>query len=85
MDVIQTKGYRWWLVAFLYASCVFFLLFQGGKTSLMLFMIMNVLLVYLILGRWSGIARVTGTRKLNHKGSREHALAAGTRLGSQFF
>ncbi|GBF73717.1 DUF58 domain-containing protein [Paenibacillus sp. 598K] len=82
MDILKAKGSRWWLVASLYVSCALYLLFQGGKTSFMLFMIVNVLLLYLILGRWSGVARVHGTRKLQHKGGGE-SLPAGSRLEVQ--
>ena len=80
MDILKTKVSRWWLVASLYITCVFYLLFQGGKTSFMVFMIVNVLLVYLILGRWSGVARTQGTRRLQHKGGTGESLPAGTRL-----
>ncbi|MFS0727471.1 DUF58 domain-containing protein [Paenibacillus sp. 1P07SE] len=79
MDILKTKVSRWWLVASLYITCALYLLFQGGKTSFMVFMIINVLLLYLVLGRWSGIARVQGIRKLQHKGSGD-SLPAGTRL-----
>ncbi|XEC96769.1 DUF58 domain-containing protein [Paenibacillus tarimensis] len=75
-----TAVQRWQLVAGVYASCALFMLFQGGKTSFMLFMILNVLLAYLVLGRWSGISRITGERRLIHGGSKELTLAAGTRL-----
>ncbi|MBM7565583.1 DUF58 domain-containing protein [Paenibacillus sacheonensis] len=73
---------RWRLIGFLYISSLLFVLFQGGKTSLMLFCIFNVLLVYLVFGRWSGIAQVSGERRLANGASTltEQALVAGTRL-----
>lgn len=43
-----------------------FLLFQGGKLALMLFVIMLILSVYLLLGQWSGIKRTKGVRTLKH-------------------
>jgi uncharacterized protein (DUF58 family) len=55
---------RWRIIGSVYIGCLLFLLFQGGKTSFMLFCILNVLLLYLVLGRWSGIGSVTGTRRL---------------------
>lgn len=73
---------RWRLIGILYVSSLLFVLFQGGKTSLMLFCIFNVLLVYLVFGRWSGIAQVSGERSLNNGSNSltDQALVAGTRL-----
>ncbi|MGG4034251.1 DUF58 domain-containing protein [Paenibacillus cisolokensis] len=77
-----TRWKRWQTVAALYAVCTLYLLFQGGKTAFMLFCILNVLLVYLILGRFSGIGRVEGSRKLIHPGKHAHdyRFSAGTPL-----
>ncbi|RXZ77214.1 DUF58 domain-containing protein [Paenibacillaceae bacterium] len=80
MDRIKAAFIRWRLVAAVYVCCTLYFLFQGGKSSLMLFIILNVLLVYLMLGRWSGIAKVTGERRLVHGASKEHVMPAGTRL-----
>jgi uncharacterized protein (DUF58 family) len=56
-----------WYV-FICVFCSFlFLLFQGGKLALMLFMIVTILSVYLGLGRWSGIASSDGKRVLLNK------------------
>lgn len=76
---------RWRLIGLIYISSLLFLLFQGGKTSFMLFCIFNVLLIYLVFGRWSGIAGVTGIRKLSSGASTiaEQSLSAGTRLDVQ--
>ncbi|UVI32034.1 DUF58 domain-containing protein [Paenibacillus spongiae] len=74
---------RWRVIGMVYAISLLFLLFQGGKTSLMLFCIFNVLLIYLVLGRWSGIGRVEGTRRLSYgagPASLEKSLTAGARL-----
>lgn len=62
----------------LYACSAFYLLFQGGKTSMMLFMMLNALAVYLILGRWSGIGGVSGVRSLGEGAS--GYLTAGNRV-----
>lgn len=70
----------WWLGVSLYASSAFYLLFQGGKTSLMLFVILNALSLYLLLGRWSGIGGVQGTRTLGIDGVQTPFLSAGMRL-----
>lgn len=70
----------WWLSASLYAASLLYLLFQGGKTSLMLFVILNALAVYLMLGRWSGINGVQGTRTLQLNEGHSAMLTAGMRL-----
>jgi uncharacterized protein (DUF58 family) len=70
----------WWLSGSLYMASVFYVLFQGGKTSLMLFVILNALGVYLILGRWSGIAGIQGTRALQQTDGQSGFLTAGMRL-----
>lgn len=73
---------RWQLVAAVYTCCLFYFLFQGGKTALMLFVILNLLLAYLLLGRWSGIARASGTRSFSSGGASVHsgAISAGSSL-----
>lgn len=52
-----------------FAASLMFVLFQGGKLALMVFVIVLVLNIYLVLGRWSGIRQVKGQRLL----SSEHA------------
>lgn len=72
---------RIWLPgATLYACSAFYLLFQGGKTSLMLFVMLNALIVYLLLGRWSGIGGVHGTRSISVPQADSALLIAGMRL-----
>lgn len=71
---------RIWLPALtLYVISLFYLLFQGGKTSLMLFVMLNALIVYLGLGRWSGIGRVQGIRTIESAEASEY-MSAGMRL-----
>lgn len=71
---------RIWLPALtLYVTSLFYLLFQGGKTSLMLFVMLNALILYLGLGRWSGIGRVQGVRTIEF-GDDAPYLSAGMRL-----
>ncbi|KIL37199.1 hypothetical protein SD71_00190 [Cohnella kolymensis] len=70
----------WWLSTGLYLASVFYLLFQGGKTSLMLFVIFNALVLYLILGRWSGIAGIQGARTVQLREGQSALLTAGMRL-----
>jgi uncharacterized protein (DUF58 family) len=71
---------RIWLPALaLYVTSLFYLLFQGGKTSLMLFVMLNALIIYLGLGRWSGIGRVQGIRTIE-SGDTLSTMRAGMRL-----
>ncbi|CAI6016046.1 DUF58 domain-containing protein [Cohnella sp. JJ-181] len=69
-----------WFCAFLYIIALSFVVFQGGKTSLMLFVIMNGLGLYLLLGRWSGIGGIQGTRALAAATGQDGLYAAGSRL-----
>ncbi|MCM3746482.1 DUF58 domain-containing protein [Paenibacillus pasadenensis] len=79
------------LMAVLYVSSLLYMLFQGGKTSVMLFCIFNGLIVYLTLGYWSGIRRITGTRKIGihvpgltaASGTDSRVIAAGATLQAQ--
>jgi uncharacterized protein (DUF58 family) len=70
----------WWFSAVLYVTVFCYLLFQGGKTSLMLFVIVNALAIYLMLGRWSGIGGVRGIRQINSFAGMSTLLTAGMRL-----
>lgn len=53
----------WGLFAALTGSLLF-TLFQGGKLALMLFIMLLVVTLYLLLGKWSGIKGTTGVRTL---------------------
>lgn len=53
-----------WYVAACFVGSLLFALFQGGKLAYMLLMIVSVLCLYLVLGRWSGITSVKGARTL---------------------
>jgi uncharacterized protein (DUF58 family) len=81
MTTARALTVRWRLTAAVYLCCTLYLLFQGGKTAVMLFVILNVLILYLALGRLSGIGRVKGERRLGG-GSFPHnqVLTAGSRL-----
>ncbi|MGO4545671.1 DUF58 domain-containing protein [Paenibacillus sp. 2TAB23] len=82
MAAAKSKKLRWQLVAVIYVTSLFYFLFQGGKTAFMLYMILNLLLVYLVLGRWSGINRVTGSRTYTVPSANalEQSLSAGSSL-----
>ncbi|WP_028611341.1 DUF58 domain-containing protein [Paenibacillus harenae] len=82
MAATKTAKLRWQLVAVIYTVSLFYFLFQGGKTAFMLFIILNLLLLYLVLGRWSGIHKVKGSRAYASSGgsSLDHSLSAGSSL-----
>ena len=84
METARAMNYRWRLTGVVYVSCSLYLLFQGGKTAFMLFAILNVLIIYLALGKLSGIGMVKGTRTLaGIGGHQDNVLSAGTRLDVQ--
>lgn len=56
---------RTYIVLGCLGASLLFVLFQGGKLALMVFVIVAVLNLYLFLGRWSGITRVAGQRLLD--------------------
>ncbi|EXX86202.1 hypothetical protein BG53_06860 [Paenibacillus darwinianus] len=81
METARIMQLRWRLTGIVYVGCSLFLLFQGGKTSFMLFSILNVLIIYLVLGKRSGIGFVKGTRQLAGIGGvSDNVVAAGSRL-----
>ena len=70
---------RLWIVFMSFIGTLFFFLFQGGKLSFMIFIIVFVICVYLVLGKWSGIAKTRGGRTLVNA-EMESILEAGTSL-----
>jgi len=60
----HTLSAKFWYVIICLTASMLFMLFQGGKLAFMLFFVMVLLSCYLWLGKWSGIARTHGTRKL---------------------
>ncbi|AIQ63089.1 von Willebrand factor A [Paenibacillus stellifer] len=60
-----------WSVTLLYV------LFQGGKTSVMLLTMVSVLILYLIAGGFAGVRRAQGSRMLYLEGERQDLLHAG--------
>jgi uncharacterized protein (DUF58 family) len=71
---------RVWLVLTCFVGSLFFFLFQGGKLSFMILIIVSVLCIYLGLGQWSGIRKSRGQRFLINTGQ-DSILEAGTTLG----
>jgi uncharacterized protein (DUF58 family) len=77
---IPNMSRQFWAVLLSLMGSLGFLLFQGGKLALMLFVIMLVLSVYLLLGQWSGIKRTQGARSLQNA-DLTGMLEAGSSLG----
>lgn len=61
---------RIWLLIVIWVVCLLYLLFQGGKTSVMLLSMVTLLCVYLWIVGLSGVRRVQGSRQLS-QGSNE--------------
>lgn len=54
-----------------------YVLFQGGKTSFMLFIMVSVLMIYLMIGGLGGVRRAKGTRSLYSELDKPDLLYAG--------
>ncbi len=66
----------WAVLACLSFSFCFFM-FEGGKVASMLFVIVLLLSLYLVMGRWSGVASAKGTRILRNV-EKDMVIEAGT-------
>ncbi|MFF2908972.1 DUF58 domain-containing protein [Paenibacillus sp. NPDC057934] len=60
-----------------------YVLFQGGKTSIMLFIMVSVLILYLIIGGLGGVRRATGSRSFYSEQEKPDLLSAGGHLRVQ--
>ncbi|PWV98423.1 uncharacterized protein (DUF58 family) [Paenibacillus cellulosilyticus] len=73
----SSNRWRWAFVAVIYVFNILYFMFQGGKTPMMLFVILNVLIIYLILGQWSGIRLVQGTRTVAQNSGSDGMMHSG--------
>ncbi len=71
---------NFWKVASLWLLCLLYVLFQGGKTSIMLFTMVSLLAFYWVAGGMGGIKRIRGTRSLSQDGNRPILLKAGDQV-----
>lgn len=60
----KRKGASLWLLAAVWTGCLLYMLFQGGKTSIMLFVMVTLLALYLLLGQLGKLLRYRGNRNL---------------------
>lgn len=57
-----------WIAIVLYVGSFFFMMYQGGKLSVMVFIIVTILCIYLGFGRYSGVASAVGKREVLYDG-----------------
>ncbi|MEC0127884.1 DUF58 domain-containing protein [Paenibacillus pabuli] len=74
---------RVWSIAAVWMCCLAYVLFQGGKTSLMLLSMVTLLCLYLAIAGFSGVKRVQGMRKLSSGQDHEELLHAGDQVQVQ--
>ncbi|WP_148449131.1 DUF58 domain-containing protein, partial [Paenibacillus ihuae] len=73
--VIQPRKFAGILA--IWAVTLLYVLFQGGKTSFMLFIMVSVLILYLVIGALGGVRRAKGTRSLYSEQEKPELLYAG--------
>lgn len=71
---------RLWMVLLVWIICLFYVLFQGGKTSIMLFGMVSLLTIYLIIGKFNGAGRTRGVRTLTSGNEHAELLHAGDQV-----
>ncbi|CAM2834494.1 DUF58 domain-containing protein [Paenibacillus sediminis] len=69
-----------WFIAAIWVICLLYVLFQGGKTSIMLFSMMNILVVYLFISGIYGVRRARGTRTFSANEEQMKMLHAGEQI-----
>ncbi|MET3543570.1 uncharacterized protein (DUF58 family) [Paenibacillus favisporus] len=74
------KTPRYWAVLLVWVASLFYVLFQGGKTSLMLFVMISVIVLYLIVLGISGVRLTRGTRQLSTERGQGTVLHAGEQI-----
>nr|WP_109998788.1 MULTISPECIES: DUF58 domain-containing protein [Paenibacillus] len=74
---------RVWSIAAVWMCCLAYVLFQGGKTSLMLLSMVTLLCIYLAIAGFSGVRRTHGVRKLSSGQDHEELLHAGDQVQVQ--
>ncbi|MNW50272.1 hypothetical protein D3C74_277200 [compost metagenome] len=82
LDTLATRlnSINTWKVAIIWCICLLYVLFQGGKTSFMLFTMVTILAIYWAIGSFGGIRRVKGKRHLALEGERAGVLRAGEQI-----
>ncbi|WP_438346926.1 DUF58 domain-containing protein [Paenibacillus sp. FA6] len=78
------RNRRLWAVVAVWGVSLFYLLFQGGKMSSMLFGMSSMLVAYLLIGGYSGVSRVRGSRHLALNDEYFDLLHAGDQMQVKF-
>ncbi|WP_046226908.1 DUF58 domain-containing protein [Paenibacillus dauci] len=76
----QHQPSKLWLVVLVWIGCLLYMLFQGGKTSVMLFSMVTLLSLYLIGGGFRGVGRARGSRHLSIGGDHSEIIHAGDQV-----
>ncbi|WP_244862480.1 DUF58 domain-containing protein [Paenibacillus sp. J22TS3] len=71
---------RLWRPALLWIVCLMYVVYQGGKTSIMLLMMVSALMVYWLLCSLIGLRKMHGTRSLSIEGGQGGQLQAGDQV-----
>ncbi|GIP57629.1 DUF58 domain-containing protein [Paenibacillus sp. FSL W8-0186] len=71
------RSLKFWRVASLWLICLLYLLFQGGKTSFMLFAMVTLLVCYWLLSSLWGIRQIKGHRTMLSVHGEQFLLQAG--------
>lgn len=71
---------RAWSIAAVWLCCLAYVLFQGGKTSIMLLSMVTLLCVYLVIAGLGGVRRARGERYLSSGQDHEELLHAGDQV-----
>lgn len=74
------SSFNFWKAASFWLICLLYVLFQGGKTSVMVFAMATLLVIYWMMGGLGGIKRVKGERSLSLEGERTGLLKAGSQV-----
>ncbi|MGR6545016.1 DUF58 domain-containing protein [Paenibacillus tundrae] len=74
---------RVWSIAAVWMCCLAYVLFQGGKTSIMLLSMVTLLCLYLAIAGFSGVRRAKGARALSSGQDHEELLHAGDQVQVQ--
>ena len=77
------RNRRLWAVVAVWSVSLCYLLFQGGKMSSMLFGMSSMLVVYLLIGGYSGVSRAMGSRRLTLNDEHFDVLYAGDQMQVQ--
>ncbi|MGQ8872779.1 DUF58 domain-containing protein [Paenibacillus sp. TSA_86.1] len=71
---------RVWGIVVVWMCCLAYVLFQGGKTSLMLLSMVTLICLYLAIAGFSGVKRTQGVRTLSSGQDHEELLHAGDQV-----